>query len=275
MTNLDWSGASGDIWARRWRDTDRALAHIGAVLDETIQAAAPGRAFRALDVGCGPGTTTLSLAASRPDASILGCDLSPALVEIARRRAEGMASVRFVAEDAETAAREHGPFDLIFSRHGVMFFDDPHRAFGTLRAAAAEDARLVFSCFQAWESNPWAAELASAAAGAPLPPPGREPGGFAFAEVDYVSDILASQGWTEAEPRPVRFRYAAGEGPAAVEQALSFLSELGPASRVIEGLDDRGREAAIERMREVVERHHHEGQVVFEGAAWIWTARAG
>ena len=275
MTSPDWSGASGDIWAKRWRDTDRALAHIGAELDQAIRDAAPEGPFRALDVGCGPGTTALSLAASRPDASILGCDLSPALVAIARQRAEGLSPIRFVAEDAEVAARGHGPFELIFSRHGVMFFDDPDRAFRTLRGAATPSATLVFSCFQAWERNPWAGELASAAAGVTLPPPGREPSGFAFADADYVRDLLAGAGWTGAAPRPLGFRYVAGQGPAAVEEALSFLAELGPASRVIEGLDEGSREAALERMRAVIGRHHHDGQVTFEGAAWIWTASAG
>ena len=274
MTSPDWSGASGDIWARRWRDTDRALAHIGAELDHAIRGAAPIGPFRALDVGCGPGTTSLSLAASRPDASILGCDLSPALVAIAQQRAEGLGAVRFVAEDAETAARGHGPFEIIFSRHGVMFFDDPGRAFRTLRGAATPGARLVFSCFQAWDSNPWAAKLASAAAGKTLPPPGREPSGFAFADADYVRDLLTRVGWSDAEPRPLVFRYVAGEGPGAVEQALSFLAELGPASRVIEGLEESSREAALERMRQVIGKHHHDGRVIFEGAAWIWTARA-
>ena len=274
MKTPDWSGASGDIWARRWRDTDRALAGVGAALDQAILDAAPEGAFKALDIGCGPGTTSLSLAALRPDASILGCDLSEALVAIAAQRAQDPPSVRFVAEDAEQAARAHGPFELIFSRHGVMFFDDPHRAFRSLREAAAAGGRLVFSCFRSWDENPWAAELASAAAGTALPPPGREPSGFAFAEPDYVRDILSGAGWAEAEPEPVDFSYAAGEGPEAIEQALDFLTELGPASRILEGLDGEAREAAVTRMREVIATHRRDGRVTFLSAAGIWRAEA-
>lgn len=270
----DWTGASGDIWAKRWRDTDRALASVGAALDAAIRRAAPRGAFRALDVGCGPGTTALALAAARSDATILGCDLSQSLVAIARQRAAGLASLSFVAEDAEQAARDHGPFNLIFSRHGVMFFDDPQRAFGNLRAAATPDGALVFSCFQAWEANPWAAEVASAAAGTPLPSPGREPSGFAFAEVDYVREILSSAGWTAAEPENLRFDYVAGDGAAPVDQALDFLAELGPASRLMEGMDDGARDAALQRMRGVIVSHVSDGKVTFSGAAWIWKAVA-
>ena len=270
----DWSGASGDIWARRWRDTDRALAQVGAALDRAIGEAAPDGPFRALDVGCGPGTTTLALAAHRPDASILGCDLSEALVAIAAQRCAGLVNVRFMVEDAEVAAERHLPFELIFSRHGVMFFADPSRAFRTLRGAAKPGARLVFSCFRAWDSNPWASELAAAAAGKPIPAPGREPSGFAFADPDYVRGLLAGAGWAEVEQRPVDFDYVAGDAPDAIGEAMSFLVELGPASRVIESLAHDERDAAVGRVRAAVAGHEREGRVVFPAAAWLWTATA-
>ena len=274
MRSPDWSGDSGDTWARRWRDTDRALAPIGQALDSAILHAAPEGAFRALDVGCGPGTTSLTLAGQRPDATIVGCDLSGPLIAIAEERLQGFPGVRVLVQDAEQAARQHGPFELIFSRHGVMFFADPHRAFATLRSAAGERATLVFSCFQAWEANPWAAELASAAAARSVPSPGREPSGFAFAEPDYVRDILTEAGWSDPSSSATGFDYVAGEGAGAAEEALSFLAELGPGARLMETMDDEERAAALCRMREVIEGHHRDGRVTFPAAAWIWTANA-
>lgn len=274
MKNPDWSGSSGDIWARRWRDTDRGLAEVGAVLDQAIADAAPAAPCRALDVGSGPGTTALSLAARRPDASILGCDLSEALLDVARERAQGHPNLRFVTEDAETAARRHRPFELIFSRHGVMFFDDPIRAFRTLHSSAAPGGRIVFSCFRSWDLNPWASELTAAAAGAPVDAPDRRSSGFAFADANYVGEILQGSGWRDAEAQAVDFHYVAGSGPEAVAEALDFLAELGPASRVLEGLGGDERDAAMERMRAVVGQYRREEQIVYPGAAWIWTASA-
>lgn len=266
----DWSGSSGDIWARRWRDTDRALEEVGAALDQAILEAAPAGGFRALDIGCGPGTTILSLAARRGDAEIVGCDLSRSLVAIAKERSRGVENVRFLVADAEKAAADQGPFDVLFSRHGVMFFDDPARAFAALRAGTARAGRLVFSCFRTWDENPWASELASAAAGRTLPPPGREPSGFAFADPAYVGDMLSTAGWADAEPRKLDFDYDAG----SAEEALSFLAELGPAARVLEQLDEPKGAEALERMRKVIDERERGGRVVFPGAAWIWTARA-
>jgi SAM-dependent methyltransferase len=270
----DWAASSGDVWAERWRETDQALSGLAPALYSAILEAAPVRPFAAFDVGCGPGSTTLELARARADASIIACDLSPSLAQVARERLAGFANVQVVLGDAQAVALERGPFDLIYSRHGVMFFADPVAAFANLRRAATDCARLVFSCFQSWDANPWACELASAAAGHPLPPPGREPSGFAFAEPDYVAGLLAAAGWTRATPQPVEFPYVAAEGEGGVKQAMSFLSAIGPAARTIESLAEEDRAKALQRMREVVERRCEGRRVEFEAAAWIWRAAA-
>jgi SAM-dependent methyltransferase len=273
-STLDWATHSGDAWTRRWRETDAGLADLGAKLNSALLEASPIGPFRALDIGCGAGTTSAQLARSRPDATIIACDISPSLVELARDRLADLDAVQLLLGDAQEVAGREGPFDLIFSRHGVMFFTDPVRAFRDFRAAAAPGATLVFSCFEDWEANPWASELSEAAAGHPLPPPGREPSGFAFAEPDYVRQILSSAGWTAAEARSTPFRYVAGEGDEAVDQAMDYLAEIGPASRTMLALPEHERGAAMARMRHVIE-HHCSGKVVeFPAAAWIWRARA-
>lgn len=273
-TKPEWATATGDVWADRWQEIDQALSDLALVLNSAIAAAAPKGPFRAFDVGCGAGSTSLALAEARPDASLIACDLSPSLVRIVEARLAGF-SARVHLGDAEAVAAREGPFDLIFSRHGVMFFPEPVDAFRTFRASASPGAALVFSCFQDWDSNPWASELASAAAGRTLPPPGREPSGFAFADPDYVREILSSVGWTDVERRPVPFRYVAAGGSDAIEDALSFLGEIGPASRVVSELPERERDAAVRRMRGVIERHFNGQAVEFAAAAWIWSARAG
>ena len=271
-SGFEWASKSGDQWAARWRDTGRALAPVGDALNAAVLEAAQERPFDAFDIGCGAGDSSLALAASRPDARIVGADLSPALIEVAKQRAAGRTSTSFIVGDAVATAQREGPFDLFLSRHGVMFFEDPPAAFRGLRDAAREGARLVFSCFQGWEANPWASQLASAAAGRKLPPPGREPSGFAFADPAYVTELLEAGGWAARPPRAIAFDYVAGEGEGAVEQALDFLTAIGPASAVLREMspDDRG--GAIERMRNIVSAHLVDGAIRFPAAAWIWTA---
>jgi SAM-dependent methyltransferase len=268
----NWSGNTGDVWAKLWRDTDRGLSQIGEALNRAIARAAPDRPFRALDVGCGAGSTSLSLAGSRADARIIGCDISATLVDVARARAGEAANLEFRLGDAETVAAGEGPFDLIYSRHGVMFFDDPHRAFATLCQAAQPGGRLVFSCFQAWALNPWASDLAEAAAAGPVAPPEREPSGFAFADIEYVEGILSAGGWSGVERESVSFRYVVGEGVDPVRQALEFLTSIGPASNIVRALAGDEQERAVSRMRAELEQRCSGGIVDFPAAAWIWSA---
>lgn len=273
-SSFDWAATSGDVWAERWRDTDRGLAEVGEALRQAVLEMAPQGAFDAFDIGCGAGATSIALAEARPDARILACDLSAALLSVAEQRAAGLAAVRFKAGDAVAAAAEEGPFDLLFSRHGVMFFADPPAAFRAFRRACRDAGALVFSCFRGWDENPWASELAAAAAGRELPPPGREPSGFAFADPAYVRELLEPAGWAPLEPEPFNFRYVAGEGAEAVEQALSFLAAIGPASAVLRDLPPEDRAGAVERMRAVIERHCDGERIAFPAAAWIWRAKA-
>ena len=132
-TGSQWATSSGDAWAELWEHTDRGLEGFSSHLLSAILAASPEGSFRAFDVGCGPGSTSIALADSRPDASIVACDISPALVRVAKDRTADRSNIEVVHGDAEVAAAELGPFDLIFSRHGVMFFPDPVRAFRSFR----------------------------------------------------------------------------------------------------------------------------------------------
>ena len=59
------------------------------------------------------------------------------MIAAARARAEREGSpADFICADAQSHAFEPASFDTIVSRFGVMFFDDPVRAFANLRRAA-------------------------------------------------------------------------------------------------------------------------------------------
>ncbi|WP_326524399.1 class I SAM-dependent methyltransferase [Sphingomonas sp.] len=272
----DWIGTVGDAWAAEWRRTDRSFIHLAPRLDAAILAAAPAGGFRALDIGCGAGGTSLALAAERSDAEIVGIDLSDGLIAVARERSAEIAASRsagltFLTGDVAAHAATHGPFDLLYSRHGVMFFPDPVAAFAALHAAAAPDAALVFSCFADWSANAFAAALAEVTGAGP-PPPG--PGPFAFADPARVAVILAEAGWRDATPVRVDFAYRAGAGDDPVGDALSFFQRIGPVAAALRAMPADAHPAAVARLREVIEHHHGGGAVDFAASAWIWSARA-
>ena len=175
----DWAGRVGDTWADEWRRTDLSFANLSPHLNAAILDAAPEVGI-AVDIGCGAGGTAIALAAARPALTVLGIDLSKNLVEAARKRGAAYPNLRFEVGDASELGGITA--NLLFSRHGVMFFDDPVAAFSRLRQAATADAHLVFSCFRDVSLNSWAIETGAAVTGTIPQKPGTSPGPFAFAD---------------------------------------------------------------------------------------------
>jgi len=269
-TATDWRSRVGDIWAAEWRRTDRSLADLSRHLDPAILDVA-AEAGQALDLGCGAGATSLTLAAARPDLAIIGLDLSPALLDVARARAAGT-TLRFAKLDvAHDDLTRFGRPDLIVSRHGVMFFADPVAAFTRLRAIAAPNARLVFTCFAERHRNAFACDLPHAVLGeAPSDPPGYRPGPFGFADPAFVARLLAAAGWQAGEPRRVSFDYVVGEGSDPVADAAGFLSQIGPLAAPLAA--EPGRRPLLAA---ALDRYRRADRIVLPAEAWLWHARAG
>lgn len=269
----DWSGRVGDIWAREWRRTERSFSHLAPHLARAILAVAP-ECGHFIDLGCGVGSTAAEIARARPTASVTGVDLADPMIAIARER-HAVKNLCFVTGDA--LSLDLPPADLIFSRHGVMFFADPRAAFANLRRRAVPGAPLVFSCFGARGDNRWATELDHALAS---PAPARTshaPGPFAFADQAYVADVLSRAGWQVVSAERMDFSYVAGEGAsddAALDDAVSFFSRIGPAAGAIRAVTGEERAVLLDRIRTRLARYVSSGCVAMPASAWIWTAYA-
>ena len=80
-----------------------------------------------LDLCCGTGASALPAARTvGPTGSVLGVDLTPALVAVARAQAAraGLTQARFEAADVTTLAFAPGAFDAVVSVFGLFFLDD-------------------------------------------------------------------------------------------------------------------------------------------------------
>ncbi len=270
----DWSGPIGSIWATEWERTDRSFAELSLTLDAVVKGHVGGAAMRVVDIGCGAGATSIALARARPQAMITGVDISADLIEVAKRRAGDLGNLSFAIGPAEQVAADLAPVDLFISRHGVMFFPDPVAAFTKLRAAAAPGASIIFSCFRRPADNPWASALIEAI-GAPTPAaPGYVPGPFAFAEPGFVADVLTKAGWILPAPRAVDYGYRAGGGADPVEDALAFFKRIGPTANFLRNAEGAERDAAIDRLRVLLEACRSGDAVDFPAAAWLWSAKA-
>ncbi|HSX90677.1 MAG TPA: class I SAM-dependent methyltransferase [Pseudomonas sp.] len=139
----DWNGQSGEYWVANQVRLDAMMAVFGQA---AIEAAAPATGERVLDVGCGAGASSLDLAA-RVGATghVLGVDISEPLIGRACALAPQDTPVLFQVADASSAELLEGAFDILFSRFGVMFFDDPTAAFANMRRALKPGGPLSFA----------------------------------------------------------------------------------------------------------------------------------
>ncbi|HEY5105762.1 MAG TPA: methyltransferase domain-containing protein [Caulobacteraceae bacterium] len=269
-----WNAASGETWVKFQRSLDLELAPLGRA---AIDALAPRRGERIIDVGCGCGQTTLELARRLGEkGAITGIDVSGPMLRVAEATARGasLAQARFVEADAQTFAFPQAAADAAFSRFGVMFFADPVAAFTNLRAALAPGGRLAFICWRDISENPFMTlpfEAAAHLLGEPQPATDPSaPGPFAFADPDRLHTILAAAGFTHIDLRPHDDRIGSGDLDQSTEVSLR-MGPLGRALREQPHLVPAAREA----VREALTPHLTANGVLIASASWIVTARNG
>ena len=267
----EWQGSSGETWAAQWRRTDRSFTKLTERLLERTREFAFSRV---LDIGCGAGELSLAIGRGRPRVSVIGVDVSPQLIDAARDRNLALGNVEFELADAAEWSCEPGYSpDLLVSRHGVMFFDDPPAAFANLADQAASGASLLFSCFREVAENPFFTEIMRLLPHPPPPADSSAPGPFAFADPERVRSILREGRWKDVAFEKYDFPMIAGSGEDAVEDAVTYFSLIGPAARAAAEMEKDARSRFFERVRSLCERNCHEGIVALPAAAWIVSAK--
>lgn len=273
---MDWKGRTGAAWAAEWRRTDRIFMGV------TERLLARSRDFtfkRVLDIGCGAGELSLALARGRPHVDIVGVDISPQLVEAARERGSHLLNARFeVADATRWQPEDWAAPDLLLSRHGVMFFDDPAAAFAHLHDIAAPGAGLLFSCFRGPEVNEMIAGVTTllpelAESSHSQAPGGYEPGPLAFADPQFVRPILEDAGWRDVAFEAHDFATVVGAGPDPLRDAVEFFSTIGPLAEAASQMDEDARDSLFARLRAMLEPRIIDGAIALRGGAWIVTAR--
>ena len=204
-----WNEGNAQRWLKLGEAMTRPLVGFG---EAAIAALGPKRGEKALDVGCGTGETTRALAAITGDA--LGVDVSAPFVEIARSKG----GARYLLADAQTH-RFDERFDLLFSRFGVMFFEDPPAAFANLAASLRPGARIALAVWGPLQENEWAAIPLRVLRGLMPAPEPSGPGPFGLADQDRLRRVLKDFARVSIDrverPFEVDAAQLAEQGPAA------------------------------------------------------------
>ncbi len=269
-----WNEAAGEAWVAQ---TERIGAQIRPFGLHALARAdlAPGQ--RVLDVGCGGGETTIAISrVVNPTGAALGIDISRPLLAHAREAAvaAGAANVAFEYADAQTVALEAGTFDRLFSRFGVMFFQDPIAAFTNLRRALRPGARLSFVCWRSIDDNPWMKEPLAALSKHMTVQRAEPnaPGPMAFADEERTRGILERAGFAEVALERVNEPMNLGGGISDLDETVAFMTQIGPAATALRQADPAVVPAAVASLREAVLPYHGPGGVVMPASCWLVTA---
>ena len=267
----DWVAARGEKWRAQLPGMEAMLEPVDAPL---VDALALDEPVRIAEVGCGGGGTALELRRRAPAGSVIhGFDLSPGLIELARRRARpDDRAITFEVADMATAAPSE-PYDRLVSRFGIMFFEHPTAAFANLVRWLVPGGRLAFAVWGPPPENPWMTSVRDVVARAVALPPAdpHAPGPFRYADSDELLALLDRVGFTKLEVRDFRGTLPIGgrlDPAEAARFALSSFSSFG------ERLAAAGEDAFGQAHRSLTAcfaRHRHDGAIRMDARVHIVT----
>ncbi|MCG2635121.1 MAG: class I SAM-dependent methyltransferase [Gammaproteobacteria bacterium] len=265
-----WNDEAALRWLEMQDELDRIVHPFG---EAAMVAADVAEGHRVLDIGCGCGRTTLALAALVGQrGSATGVDVSSIMLQHARSRAAGLGQIQFNEADAQTHDFPDNYYHRIYSRFGVMFFDDPIAAFSNLARALMPTGMISFVCWQPPAENPWLMEPMQAVneyLPPPEPPVANAPGPFAFADPERVKEILTAAGLSDIRQESLQHGINLGKDAA---EATRFAVRVGPASSRFTDAPEEKITAATQGIQRVMSAYETEDGVIMTGSARIVVA---
>ncbi|MYM30725.1 methyltransferase domain-containing protein [Duganella sp. CY15W] len=265
-----WNGVAGRAWIDKKDVLDDLFQPVTALLLEEVCACAP---TDVLDIGCGTGATTLALSQRlRGHGHVTGIDISATMIATANAHADADADASFICADAQTYAFTPASYDVLMSRFGVMFFEDPVSAFRNLRTAATSQAKLRLAAWRSPAENPFMTMAEQAAAPFLPPAPARAasaPGQFGFADRQHVQAILEQSGWQHIEIGAIDLLLTMPE-----QHLQDYFTRMGQLGRMLDQLDESTRQQIITAVRAAFAPFVHGDEVRFTAACWLIRADA-
>lgn len=242
---------------------DRQMSPLGIAAMDAL-GLAPGQSV--LDVGCGAGETILQLLDRVGVAgSILGVDIAPRVLAVARNRTAHLPQVRVLQADAACLSLPRQSVDSIFSRFGTMFFTDPIHAFANMRRSLKPCGRMGFICWRSLRENELdylpleAAGLTERVDGAP----------FSFEAADTIDRVLRLSGFGHIMIEAHDAWVSSGDANAT----LKVVTRVGALGKILR--DDPALLPKVEpQVRAALSARELDGDVSLGAATWIVTADA-
>lgn len=229
------------------------------------------RGDRLLDVACGTGIVA-RLAKQRlgDSGSVVGVDLSPGMIAVARRVEPG---IDWREGDAGALPLRDGErFDAVVCQQGLQFFPDRPAAVAEMGRALAAGGRVAVSTWRPDDESPVLRELRGVAERHLGPIADRRHG---FGEAGPLEELLRNAGFRDIRLRTLSRTIRFEDGALFIRLNAMALAGMGAGSRNMDE-DERARVvAAIERdSGGVLEANRDDAGFAFELRANVATARS-
>ena len=251
---------------------DAARADIADLLDQqlsplglaAIDELAPASGETILDVGCGAGGSVLQLAERvGENGHVTGVDIGPRSLSVARTRTAHLTQVTLRQEDAAQLGLPAQSLDAVYSRFGVMFFDDPVSAFSNFKRMLRPGGRIAFVCWRALNDNELdllplqAAELNIAADETP----------FSFERTDAIQKILEDAGLTSISIR----KFDASVSCGSLDDTVKVSTTVGALGKILRDNPEL-LEQTTPRVRSALRSRQSNSGVQLRAATWLVSA---
>lgn len=174
-------------------------AFFAAFSEELLDRARPAEGERMLDVATGTGIVLrLAHARSAGLSRLVGLDLTPGMLEVAREKSAGL-DVEFVVGDATALPFDDGSFDLVTCQQGLQFFPERERALAEFVRVLAPGGRAVVACWCEIETAPAHHALAETVARHFPERASVARGPFSFPSGDGLHSLLRGTGFASVE----------------------------------------------------------------------------
>jgi SAM-dependent methyltransferase len=264
---------SYEAWERMAGGWEMAVERIEAsatpVREWLIRELAPRRGDVVLELAAGPGETGFAAAAAVGEQGhVISSDRSPAMVEVARRRAEqlGLRNIEHLVLDAEDLDLPDALVDGAICRFGYMLMIDPGQALSETRRVLRPGGRLVFAVWREAGRNPWVAvpgEMFVRRGVVPPPEPGA-PGMFTLASDKRIQELLGDAGFTTWKIEDVSVRFVAAD----LDEYITGAREMGGAfAQAWDAATEDEREQMTAQLAAAFAPHRVEGRLELPGLA--------
>jgi SAM-dependent methyltransferase len=238
------------------------------VTEALLEALRPQPTDVVLDLASGTGDITEAVAGRV--GRVISTDLSPVMVEAARRR--GVANAEHRVMDMQQIDLPDSSVDGVVSRFGYMLVPDPARALRETRRVLRNDGPLAFATWAPANRNPWATAYGPVLIerGLQEPPKPGEPGQFALATEEEIEPLVRAAGFDEVAVAEVPVEYRFADWPEYVR----VLTSLAAALRALLGTLDEATRADVDAgARARIEAFRTGDGYALPGVALVTSAR--